>query len=447
MLAPITDKSPTAISAEEALNRAPLPPLLIEHVTVIDTKGGLSKTDMTVVVRGRRIERLSRNASRHEASNAIIVDGRGKFLMPGLWDMEVHLSWTGESALPLLVACGVTEVRDLGSDPFELVSWKTKITAGLMSGPHILQVGPMLNGKSFNRYQFPVDSPAQARTAVRLLKYIGVDGVEMERRLPRDSYFALVEEAKRVGLPVCGHVPLEVSPEEVSMAGQTTVEDVETLFYGTLAKGTSPQQQPEVMRSFLNSNDSGKLFELFARNHTAVTPAVAMLKWVVEHDSAGATPDPESRYVARSERAKAAKLPAIQRGKQSFAREIPFLVETVRRMHRHGVILLAGTDIAADRIPGFSLQKEVEEMTHAGLSPLEAIQTATINPAQVLKKQADFGSIEAGKVADMVLLDGDPLKDIHNIERISAVVVDGRLLRRTDLDRLLKHAESLASSE
>lgn len=368
--------------------------------------------------------------------------------MPGLWDMEVHLSWCGESALPLLLACGVTEVRDLGSDPFQLVAWKTMIAAGLISGPHILQVGPMLNGKSFNRYQFPVDSPAQARTVVRLLKFIGADGVEIERRFPRDSYFALVEEARRVGLPVCGHVPLEVSPEEVSMAGQTTIEDVETLFYGTLAKGTSPEQQPEVIRSFLNSTYSARLFDLFARNHTAVTPVVSMLKWVVQHDSAGARPDPDNRYVARSERARAAKNPALSKAeKQLIAREIPVLVEIVRRMHQHGVMLLAGTDIAADRIPGFSLQKEVEEMTHVGLSPLEAIQTATINPAQVLKNQAEFGSIEAGKVADMVLLDADPLKDIHNIERISAVVFDGRLLRRPDLDRLLKHAQTLASSE
>jgi cytosine/adenosine deaminase-related metal-dependent hydrolase len=255
---------PTPASAESGA-----PSIVITHVTVIDTHGGPPQTDMTVVVRGSRIERVEKSKLENWLL-ATVLDGRGKFLIPGLWDMEVHLSWTTESALPLLVANGITGVRDMGGDFREIEEWITKIASDLIIGPHILQVGPMLNGKSFNQYQLATGSAEETRAFVRTLKFLGVDGLEVERRISRDSYLALIDQAKHEALFVGGHVPLSMRPEEVSKAGQTTIENVESLYDGTFAEGIERKDVPDAIHRFLRSSDSDVLFRVFAKNHTAV---------------------------------------------------------------------------------------------------------------------------------------------------------------------------------
>jgi Amidohydrolase family len=333
----------------------------------------------------------------------------------------------------------------MGGDFREIEEWITKIASGLMIGPHILQVGPMLNGKSFNQYQLATGTPEETRTVVRTLKFLGVGGLEIERRIPRDSYLALIDQAKHEALFVGGHVPLSMRPEEVSDAGQTTIENVESLYDGTFAEGIERKDLPDAIQRFLGAGDSDVLFRAFAKNHTAVTPVLGTFAWTLRQLSPGTSPDPNSRYVALSLSKQFAKPQIPPEELDTLNREVPQLLETVRRMHQDGVTLLAGTDIAAVRIPGFSLHAELQQLVAAGLSPLEAIQTATLNPAIVLGKTNDFGSIETGKVADMVLLDADPISDIKNTQRIAGVVIDGKLFRRIDLDRLLRKAEQLAS--
>jgi len=180
------------------------PQVIIHDVAVVDTRTGKLLEGRDVVMAGDRI--ISVESSKTVLSNKgiTLIDGHGKFLIPGLWDMEVHLSWTTGSALPLLVANGVTDVRDMGSKLDEIEDWRTQIAAGLLVGPYILRVGPMLNGKSFNQYQMVVGLPEQARGVVRTLKFIGMDGLSLERRVNRDSYFALLEEAKREQIQLAG---------------------------------------------------------------------------------------------------------------------------------------------------------------------------------------------------------------------------------------------------
>ena len=202
--------------------------LAITHVTVIDTTGGPARPDTTVVIGDGRITNIGGSAP----SDAQIVDGRGKFLIPCLWDMHVHLSWTKESALRLLVASGVTGVRDLGGTLGEIDEWRTKIAAGLLVGPRIVRVGPILNGKKFNRFQMVPGNPDETRGVVRALKEVGVDFIKVHRRMERESYFAAIDEAKKQGLPLVGHIPMTVTPEEASDAGQATVKHVATLFEG-----------------------------------------------------------------------------------------------------------------------------------------------------------------------------------------------------------------------
>ncbi len=419
--------------------------VVITHVTIIDTHGGPARRDMNVIIQGDRIASIEKGNIKLRPG-AIVLDGRGKFLIPGLWDMQVHLSWTTVSALPLLVANGITNVRDMGGRLEEIDDWRTKIRAGLLVGPDIVRVGPMLNGKSFNRYQLVTGTPAETRSVVRTLKFIGVDGLEIERRVERDSYFALLDEAREQGLPVGGHIPITITPEEATNSGQTTIEHIETLFEGTLSAGQKEEELPAIIDRFLSSGAAESLFARFVKNHTAFTPDIAMWEWSTKALDASVPPDPLSRYVALSARNEFKNQHASPEELKNLKREFPRLLEVVGRMHRAGVILLAGTDIAGPRIPGFSLHNELSMLVAAGLTPAQALQAATLNPANVLKTTNDFGSVEVGKVANLVLLDANPLENIDNTRRISTVVLKGKVFNRTQLDRLLNEGERLANS-
>jgi imidazolonepropionase-like amidohydrolase len=420
--------------------------IIIAHITVIDTKNGRRLFNRNVEIIGGRIAAIS-NGGFPKSKNTRIIDGRRKFLIPGLWDMEVHLSWCKESAIPLLIANGVTDVRDMGGDFDEIERWRTEISSGQMIGPHILQVGPMLNGESFNKYQLAARDSGETRGIVRTLKFIGVDGLEVERRLSKNVYMVLMDEAKRQGLPVGGHVQLSTSPEEASNAGQRTIENMESLYYGTFANGIAQKDLPGAIDKFLSSTASDTLFKIFVRNHTAVTPVLNTFDWSINQLRPNAAVDANSRYVALSLKQEAAKAKMTAENLVLLKTELPALMHTTDKMYCDGVIILAGTDIAGARVPGFSLHSELEELVKAGLSPLAALQTATINPAIVLGIDSDYGSIEAGKIANLVVLDADPLTNIENTRKISGVIVGGKYLNLDAIHQLLKKAETQAIKE
>ena len=418
--------------------------LVITHATIVDTLDGALHTDMTVIIRDDRIASIEKSSPKRW-SNATVFDAHGKFLIPGLWDMQVHLSWTTASALPALVANGITNVRDMGGRLEEIDEWRSKISAGLLVGPEIIRVGPMLNGKSFNRYQMVTGLPDETRGVVRTLKFIGVDGLEIERRVERDSYFALINEAKTQGLPVGGHIPITVKPEEASDAGQATIEHIETLFEGTFSAGLKDEELPDAIDRFLSSGAADAMFARFSKNHTAFTPDIAMYGWSINALDPSVPSDPRSRFVALSARNEFKAQHISPEELNTLKRTFPQLVKVVGRMNHDGVIVLAGTDIAGPRIPGFSLHDELSMLVTAGLTPLQALQAATLNPATVLHKTSEFGSIRSGLIANLVMLDANPLENIDNTKRISEVVLKGRLFRRRDLDLLLKKTEELAS--
>jgi len=434
----------TATFAQQA--SAP-PPLALTHVTIIDTSGGPPQPDMTVLLRDGRIASIEKSASAAVPADAEVVDARGHFLLPGLWDMHVHLSWTSASALPVFVANGVTGVRDLGGRLGQLDDWRTRIAAGLLVGPRIYRAGPMLNGRSFNPLQMVPGGPDETCGVVRALKQVEVDFLKTHRRLPRDSYFALIDEAKKQDLAVVGHIPMEVTPEEASDAGQASLEHTETLFEGTFSANLKEGELPEAIRRFRTDGSAEKLFARFVQNKTVVTPTLVAYRSIFATIDPSYPPDPHSRYVARSykeaarQRAQAGTPEEIHMFTHTFAE----MREVVRLMNRAGVTLVTGSDTAGPRIPGFTLHDELALLVESGLTPQQALQAATLNPARLLKKEADFGTVEAGKLADLVLLDANPLDDIRNTQKISAVILGGRLFRRADLDALLRDAEAQAS--
>lgn len=425
-------------------------PTVLTGVTVIDGTDTPVQPDMTLVIEGKQIVSLGKHGIVAIPANAQVIEAKDKFVIPGLWDMHVHLSYTKASALPALVANGVTGVRDLGGLLRELDEWRVKIESGVMVGPRILRSGPVLNGRQFAFHQFAVMNESEARGAVRALHKVGVDCIKVHRAISREAYFGALDECKKLGLPLVGHIPNTVTPVEASDAGQASLEHVATLLDGTFATEHKAEPFAAALERFTRES-AATLFARFASNGTAFTPTLVSHRMATQFGRA--KPNERDKYVSRSSRKSATDL--LVRDKDQLTPEFYERMEQqfraarplVKLMQGAGVRVLAGTDLAtAGTYPGFDLHDELALMVEAGLSPMQALQSATRNAAEFLKL-ADTGIIAAGKAADLVVLDANPLEDIKNTQKIRAVILSGRVFDRNALDGLLREAEQAAQVE
>jgi len=449
-----------AVAIVAATRIAAVPPeetLAFVHATVIDATGTPAQPDVTVIIEARRIVELGPSASISIPTNARVVDASGRYLIPGLWDMHAHEifgDWLpeDEKIIPLLfVANGITGVRDMGGDLEPLKKWRSRIASGDLLGPRMFIAGPMLDGPvpAFPS-SAPVKDAAEGRRIVDELKANGADFIKIQSLVPRDGYFAAADEAKKQSIVFAGHVPDAVRAVEASNAGQKSIEHLTGVFEGCSSVEAELMSKPRGpgRGRFLATYDPTKakaLIALFLKNQTWQVPTLfwEQGEWLIEQTNSG--PDPLAKYAppawkdrtwpmfTRDIRKSWSTDPVADR--EAF---VQAEFKMVREMHRAGVPILAGTDTAAGvRVyPGFSLHSELELLAHAGLSPMETLQTATRNPALYLGL-ADSGTIARGKRADLVLLDANPLDSISNTRKIRSVVLNGRYLSRADLDRLL----------
>jgi imidazolonepropionase-like amidohydrolase len=436
--------------------------LAIAHVTIIDSTGAAPKPDMTVIVRGGRIVAIER-ASRKLPKEAQVVDGRGKFLIAGLWNMHVHTNFGDwlpggkEIILPLFVANGITGVRDMGGDLHQLLEWRDQIDAGTTLGPRMVISGPMIDGAPPHfPASVPVTTAADGRKAVDDLKLGGADFIKVQSYIPRDAYFAVAEESKKQGMIFVGHVPDAVRASEASNAGQKSIEHYTGIFEGCSTIEDELLKGPKGPRRVVETSSDAKcaaLIALLAKNHTWQVPTLVWERgqWLI--DDLNLSQSPGAKYAAASLRNKTYKkftesiLKELDTDPVTYRRQfVAKEMEMTLAMHRAGVPLMAGTDSAAGVyvMPGFSLHQELELFVKAGLTPMEALQTATLNPAKFLGRTRDLGTVEKGKLADLVLLDANPLDDISNTQKISAVVLAGRYLSRAELDGILKDVQAAA---
>ena len=424
-------------------------PIVLTHVNVIDATGAPPKFDMTVIVTGERITDIGKTGKLSIPRGAQVVEGARKFLIPGLWDMHVHLSITTEASLPAFIANGVTGVRDMGGDLSQIDGWRKRVAAGLL-GPRIFRAGPLVDGpKKTAMYRLTVNNPTEARQAVISLKQQGVDFIKVHNRVPRDAYLALADECRKQGITFVGHIPRGISAEEASEAGQKSIEHTESLIEAAAFQQGSTAKSPEQALATYTDERRKALFALFVKNGTWYCPTLIEYRNFSFETDPSVLDDPRQKYLASATKEYIEKFfpvpPRTTPVEQYAGRRALFqkLLELVGEMQRAGVGILAGTDPPARGVfPGFSLHDELALLVQAGLTPMEALQAATRNPATFLGKLNSFGTIEKGKIADFVLLEANPLEDIHNTGRVAAVVIGGRLILKPELQMMLDRVEA-----
>jgi hypothetical protein len=396
---------------------------------------------VSVAISDGRITSIAKNIQ--PARGARVIDATGKFLIPGLWDMHVHLDASG-SALPALVANGITGIREMysGIPIATLASWRTRLDvpriaiAGFLDGPLLLTGGPLPPDA------YAVGNAEEARAATASLAAAGADFLKVYNSLPREAYFAIAQESKRRGIPFAGHVPEAVSPAEASDAGQRSQEHLINILLACSTREDDLRRdriatmndeemgvferalqlgfpKPEGLFDTYDESKANALFKTFVKNSTWQTPTLATLHgFLADQNNARRTPTMQSLQPEQFD---------------MWMRRIAALLDRYKKlvgdMHRAGVEFLAGTDMGPNTpvAAGAGLHDELELLVESGLTPMEALQSATRNPARYFGKLTDMGTIEPGKLADLVLLDANPLKDIRNTRKVRLVVLKGRI--------------------
>jgi imidazolonepropionase-like amidohydrolase len=471
------------------------PPIAITHVTVVDVEKGLRLDDQTVLLIGNQISAVAPSSSVVVKRGATVVNGRGKFLIPGLWDMHTHVidpdaPGSPETILPLFIAEGITGIRDMGSASLNsILQLRADVRSGRRIGPRMVVAGKVIDGAPA---VFPPDSliartPDEGQRAVDGLLQRGVDFIKSYEMLQPEVFRAIVEEAKRHKIALAGHVPLTIDAGDASDLGMRSFEHLRNidLACSSEADGLRAARTAQLAKQsrYTGSADPltaswsagyGSGEKVRADIHAAQRPraldtedpvrCTALIARFARNStwqcvtlfiqSASLDPGriervrPTLRYVPPVIRTR------WERGYQTFAalpderknqirRWQEWEAQLIGRLAKANVPLLAGTDESNPYVvPGFGLHEELDALvTFGNLTPTEALRAATLEPARYLGETARLGTVAAGKDADLLLLDADPLADIHNTKKILAVFANGRYFDRAALDQLLAAAE------
>ncbi len=426
---------------------------MIQRVTVVDVTGAPSRPHQTVLIAAGRIVAVGSDAEVGIPRGAVLVDGAGKFLIPGLWDMHTHPVGYGDIkdqlTLKLSLANGVTGVRDMGSHPYALAKqWRDSIAAGTMIGPRMRVAGPIVEnprwlanvrrweeeaGKSTEWMQgrFGPSTVEAARSFVDSVVALGADHIKVRNWPAAEVSEALVARARERGIPVVAHGSRPFPA--------TGISSLEHMIF-------PPLQLPESGRDSLFRRWGAEgvafvptLVASFSRLH----PIDSVLRWI---DPART---PKLRYAPRSVREgwrQELEIGAKNERPFDWKGDYQVRLRDLREMRRAGVRILAGSDFGGPlTVPGFDLHEELAKLVdEVGMTPIEALRAATLAPAQFLGIDS-LGTVASGKLADLVLLDADPRIDIRHTRRIHAVVANGRLFNRAALDGLIEEARRAAA--
>lgn len=452
--------------------------IALTHVTVIDGTGAPPKPDVTVVLAGYRIADIGKGIPIPHLAR--VIDATGSFVIPGLWDMHAHpddpelwaMGQTEEekaSLLTLLIANGVTGIRDMGGDLKLLQGWRNRIGTGALIGPHIRACGPLLDGpKPMWPGSLAISNETQARQAVRDLKRQRADFVKVYSGLSREAYFAIADEAKKLKMQFAGHVPDSVTPAEASDAGQASEEHLIQIIESCSDKDAIKKKLDEMrdaspggrrkayIETMLATYDQKKadaLFAKFVKNETWITPTLIAWQNNASFEEESPKYAERMKYLPRYIREywdPKNNAHLKNRSPERLAAEkmlVKKYLEIIGAMQKAGVKLMAGSDFGANPLlfSGWGIHDEMALLVKAGLTPMEAIQSATRNPTIFFGVNNSVGTVEKGKIADLVVLSANPLADINNTRKITAVFFAGKMYDRAALNRMLNSVAAVAN--
>jgi imidazolonepropionase-like amidohydrolase len=439
--------------------------LVIRNVTVIDGTGADPETGVTVVIAKNEISAIGTEGSVDYPSSARVIDGTDKFLIPGLWDMHVHLRDL-EGTLPLFITNGVTTVRDMGSELQNTIALREQIEAGVLVGPRIKTSGMMVESSSwvaqyvelmreqgaedqeveeFLRTRILVGDPQEAAAVVDSLTALGADFIKIRHAESPEVFAALADAATDAGTYLVGHYVWILSLEESADAGQRSIEH-------NVLPGFNER----------TAEQKREIFDALLRNDTHLVPTLVTNEAetqsfetisAISEDADGSI-DPRNRYVSGKIRRGWIKTVAMNAAdeerpppeviQQMMASSNQFLDEA----RLAGVKMMAGTDVpTTGTFFGFSLHDELALLVETyRMTPMEALRSSTAVPAAFMGMDAEVGTIEVGKRADLVLLDADPLADIRNTRRIDTVIANGRVYDRETRERMLREIEAAVAA-
>jgi imidazolonepropionase-like amidohydrolase len=428
------------------------PNIAITRVSVIDGDAPRPRTDQMVLIQGNRIVRVGKSGSFAVPTGARIVDGRGKFLVPGFWDMHVHTAISGgRDLLSLYVANGVTGIRDMAGDWDTLRSWRSEIGRGQLVGPRIIASGPYLEGGDVPIPHLLARNAAEASAGVDSLIALGVDFIKVHSQLNAESYFSIARRARERGVVFAGHVPRVVGSAAASDSGQKSIEHLLAIPAECTPADSvalAPRYTVQSALGRCSSEDLAPLYAKFVRNGTYVTPTFTAQVEVAVWPTRAVPGDSLAHYLPKAVRDYVAQIfpmpDSIPPNADSVGRAmLEKRLRQVAAMQRAGVHILTGTDAPLrNSPPGFGLHEELTLLVRGGMSPFEALRSATLEPARYFGMVDSLGTVASGKLADLVLLDANPLQDIRNTRRISAVVANGRLYIGAERERLLHIASA-----
>ena len=466
----------TALEAHAA-NPEPPSDLAIEHVHVVDVLEGRVLADQTVLIHEGTIRGVGPTVAGEKPKAAATLDAEGAYLIPGLWDMHAHLrsdglpaSLTTEWLMPLILANGVTGLRDMNSDcdgpdrgPVcldQMLEWQSSIEAGELLGPRLLALSSVPVNPPWD-YEV---SEEEARAFVAAFDERGVDLIKSYFRLSPEAFAWFADEATRRGIEIGGHLPLGMTAREASDAGLRTLEHARDFLFdcfpgsADFRRDARSQNPPiETLRAMVKDHDDTlcrTTFAAFVRNDTWYVPTHVTRRMDAYADDPDFRNDPRSRYLPQAmwqgwarDADRMVQLDPSPEGRSAMRAFYEKGLEITGAAHRAGVSIALGTD-AGDTysFPGSGVHDELGELVKAGLSNAEALRAATWKGAELLGLTDQYGSVEAGKRADLVLLERNPLESIDHVRGLRAVIFRGELLDRERLDELLAGAEAAARS-
>ncbi len=427
----------------------------INNVTVVDVEKGTTLPNQTVIVSGDRIGKVGATASLEFPEGAQTIEAQGLYLMPGLVDAHVHY-FDASVFGRLLLANGVLLVRDMGNTNDYILKLRDELNRGETLGPEMVTTGVMLDGDPplIPSIAVGLDTPEQGREAVRKQAEAGVDMIKVYSRLDKDTFLAILDEARKVDLKVVGHVPDSIYIEDAATAGLSSCEhwfgfekviarllgEPVNLTYTGMGSGAEYLQRLDAVKP----QALQEVYQRLRASGTTIVPTVVTFKNWPNVDMLETGSLPMGEYISPN-------LLSVWKSQWTGQTEPPDYIwqnwaRMVMGLNQAGVPLMVGTDLMVPGIlPGFSVHEEMAIWQEAGIPPADMLRSATLVPAQFMGLGNRLGSIGEGKTASMVLVRANPLEDIRNAQQIEAVFLRGQYFSRSDLDRLLKEARDLAS--